>query len=102
MLDMLRQLPWRTSEPVRSVLQKAGRELLLLQASDWPFVIRSGGAVDYGTTRFAGHCTRFDRLATIAEALAAGAPPGLLEKVQIEEADLHDSIFAEINLEWWA
>ena len=58
------------------MLQRAGRELLLLQASDWPFVIRSGGAVDYGTSRFAGHATRFDRLTHIAELLAAGASLG--------------------------
>jgi len=102
MLGLLRTLPWRTSEPVRGMLQRAGRELLLLQASDWPFVIRSGGAVDYGISRFAGHSTRFDRLTTIAETLAAGVPLGAIEKSEIDEADLHDSIFVDINLEWWS
>ena len=39
--------------------EMAGRELLLLQASDWPFVITRGQAIDYGIKRFVGHVGRF-------------------------------------------
>ena len=60
-LKLLAELPWRTNPAVKSLLD-APAELLLLQASDWPFVINSGGAVDYGTTRLSGHWTRFDRI----------------------------------------
>ena len=104
MLHLLHELQWRRDECVRKMLQRAGRELLLLQASDWPFVIHSGGAVDYGITRFSGHHTRFDRMATIAENLARGGGRELtpLERVQVEEADLHDVVFQEIDLNWWA
>jgi 1,4-alpha-glucan branching enzyme len=103
MLQLLGSLPWRTDGRVRGMLERAGRELLLLQASDWPFVIHSGGAVDYGITRFGGHCTRFDRVATIAEALArrAGRELTPLERVQVEDVDLHDTIFPAIDLNWW-
>ena len=103
MLQLLHALPWRTQPPVREMLERAGRELLLLQASDWPFVIHSQGAVDYGIQRFGGHCTRFDRMATIADALARGGGRALtpLERVQVEEADLHDSVFPTIDLNWW-
>jgi 1,4-alpha-glucan branching enzyme len=85
------------------VLERAARQLLLLQASDWPFVIHSGGAVDYGIQRFGGHATRFDRMATIAEALAAGGGRELtpIERVQVDEADLHDDVFPKIDLNWW-
>jgi len=103
MLKLLHVLPWRTDGRVRGMLERAGRELLLLQASDWPFVIHSGGAVDYGITRFGGHCTRFDRVATTAEALArdAGREMTALERVQVEEVDLHDTVFPAIDLNWW-
>ncbi len=30
-----------------------------------------------------------------------GNEPGILERVQIEEADVHDSVFPEIDLAWW-
>ena len=101
MLGLLRVLPWRQNGPVKSMLERAGRQLLLLQASDWPFVIHSGGAVDYGIQRFAGHATRFDRLTDIAESVAAGREVSPLQRVQIDEADTHDDIFREVDLEWW-
>ena len=100
-LRLLHELPWRASEPVRQVLTRAARQLLLLQASDWPFVIHSGGAVDYGMQRFAGHSTRFDRLTTIAQDVAAGRELTPIQRVQVEEADMHDSVFPDIDLNWW-
>ncbi len=101
MLELLRDLPWRGNARVRDVLQRTGRELLLLQASDWPFVIHSAGATDYGIQRFAGHYTRFDRLAHMAATVAGGAELDALERAQFDEAAAHDSIFNEIDLNWW-
>ena len=43
--------------------RKAGRELLLAQASDWPFLIRMGTAQDYARRRVDGHLRAFDDLA---------------------------------------
>jgi len=48
-------------------LQQAGRELLLAQASDWPFMISREIATPYARERFDGH----RRALTMA--LAAGA-----------------------------
>jgi hypothetical protein len=39
---------------------------------------------------------------TIAETISAGGALGELERVQIAEADAHDDIFQDIDLEWWA
>lgn len=100
-LTLLRELPWRKKPPLRQTLENAGRELLLMQSSDWPFVIHSGGAVDYGVARFAGHATRFDRLATIAQALSFGHKASAVQRTEIAEAEAHDSVFREIDLDWW-
>jgi predicted glycosyl hydrolase (DUF1957 family) len=43
--------------------RKAGRELLLAQASDWPFLIRMGTAEAYARRRVEGHLRAFDDLA---------------------------------------
>ncbi|MDB5301002.1 MAG: hypothetical protein JWO87_2665, partial [Phycisphaerales bacterium] len=102
MLKLLNELPWRTNAQVKEMMQRAGRQLLLLQASDWPFVVHSGGAVDYGIQRFAGHVTRFDRMTTIATDIASGRPIGPVQKSEIDEADAHDDVFPEIDLGWWA
>jgi 1,4-alpha-glucan branching enzyme len=48
------------------VLAQTARELLLLQASDWPFLISTGQAAEYATGRFQQHLARFNRLAMAA------------------------------------
>src|SRR5262249_38260579 len=43
-------------------LQQAGRELLLAQASDWPFILRTGTSPGYATQRIKDHLLRFHAL----------------------------------------
>ena len=59
-------------------------------------------AVDYGFQRFCGHATNFSRMATIADHLAAGHAIDPVQQSEIDEADAHDNIFANIDLTWWA
>src|SRR3954466_12482764 len=101
MLKLLHELPWKTNSKVREMMERAGRELLLLQASDWPFVIDSHGAVDYGIQRFGGHATQFDRATLMAEELASGQQLSELREIELKEMDSHDSVFPEIKLDWW-
>ena len=63
----------------RRLLAQATRELLLAQASDWPFLIRMGTARDYALRRVEEHLATFHLLA----AAAAGrgpSDPGLLAR----------------------
>jgi len=98
-------LPWRKHQALREILERAGRELLLLQASDWPFVIARGQADDYGIKRFMGHVARFECLTDIAENTANDLKYlDNLNKVQIFDlldAEVHDVIFPKIDLNWW-
>ena len=77
-----------------------------MQASDWPFVIRRGQAVDYGIKRFMQHVARFESLMDIAEKVAADSSylGGLteVERHEIADAHIHDVIFPEIDLAWWS
>lgn len=61
---------------LQQILNQAARELLLLQSSDWPFLITTGQAKEYAIERFGyyadrnnyrGHVGRFYRLVDIAE-----------------------------------
>jgi len=101
LIEQVSRAPWRKRDDVACALRRAARELLLLQASDWPFVIRSGGAVDYGIQRFALHATRFDRAMSILAGVCNGVPMSALQVVQRDEIDLHDCIFAELDLASW-
>jgi 1,4-alpha-glucan branching enzyme len=43
-------------------LAQAARELLLVQSSDWQFIISTGAVTDYAIRRFNGHADACDRL----------------------------------------
>jgi 1,4-alpha-glucan branching enzyme len=51
----------------RDVLNQAARELLLLESSDWPFLVTTGQAKEYASQRFSEHLERFQLLADMAE-----------------------------------
>ena len=98
-------LPWRTQPEMKKILEKAGRELLLLQASDWPFVISRRQAPEYGMKRFIQHVARFDVLTDIAERMVED-PRYLrkldeVQKLELKDIDAHDVIFPDIDLNWW-
>ncbi len=48
--------------------RQLARELLLLQSSDWQFLMTTRQAHDYAVERFNSHCQRFDALADAIEA----------------------------------
>ena len=99
-------LPWRTNAQIRDLLEKAGRELLLMQSSDWAFVIRRGQAVDYGIKRFMQHVSRFECLTDIVEKVAANSDYlgqlNKIEKFEVQDSEIHDVAFPTIDLNWWA
>ncbi|MFI3300175.1 MAG: 1,4-alpha-glucan branching protein domain-containing protein [Candidatus Gastranaerophilales bacterium] len=48
-------------------LKQLARENLLLQSSDWPFLITTWQAKDYATDRFREHVERFEQIADMIE-----------------------------------
>lgn len=46
----------------RRTLNQAARELLLSQASDWPFIIKTGTTVPYAERRVKSHISNFNRI----------------------------------------
>jgi len=46
----------------RRALNQAARSILLAQASDWPFILKSGTTVDYANKRITDHLARFNYL----------------------------------------
>lgn len=64
---LVQRFPNATGERL-TILNQAARELLLLESSDWPFLVTTGQAKEYASQRFTKHLERFDRLADFAEA----------------------------------
>jgi 1,4-alpha-glucan branching enzyme len=82
----------------RAVLDQAARELLLLESSDWPFLVTTGQAAEYAIQRFTEHCERFDRLAATANAGHADA----VDERMAAELFERDKVFADIDYRRWA
>ena len=80
------------SDDEKLVLQQAAREALLLQSSDWEFLVTTGQARNYAIQRFSEHVDRFTRL---ADSLDAGEP----DTSYAEELYELDKIFAEIDVQ---
>ena len=75
---------------LRRALNQAARELLLLQHSDWTFMMNSGSYADYARKRFATHVSRFTRL---YETIVSGhVKEGILT-----EMENRDRIFQNID-----
>jgi len=63
---------WARHPMLRRLVAQLGRELLLLQASDWQFLITTWAARNYAETRFAEHCADFRRLHEMAKRVRDG------------------------------
>ncbi len=75
-----------------ALLKTAGRELLLAQASDWPFILRTGTSPDYARRRVVRHLENFWKLADVWRD-GGGAQPSLPD----ETPDL----FPTLDPAWW-
>lgn len=82
------------TEAEQTVLNQAARELMLLQSSDWPFLVTTGQAREYAIQRFNQHLERFKALAASLESAAPDV--GLAQ--QLYELD---KIFADIDYRWF-
>lgn len=81
------------------LLNQVARELLLLQSSDWPFLVTTGQAKEYAVERFTSHLERFSRLAEMAETPGGMDPTGLGYLTEIEHLD---NPFPLIDYRDWA
>ncbi len=97
MEELVARYPNATGE-LLDLLNQAARELLLLESSDWPFLITTGQARDYAIKRFTGHVARFDRLTAIAE-------KGFLDDDDrhfLAEVKEEDNPFPNLDYRWFA
>ena len=74
----------------RRALNQAARELLLAQASDWAFIMRTNTMVEYAVRRTRSHLRRFNHLHDQIRA-------GDVDRPMLERLEYMDSIFPEID-----
>lgn len=86
---------------MRSLVTQAARELLLLQASDWQFLITTQSAADYAAARLVGHHSDFKRLTDAARRYACGAWVSQDVWNHLGECQDRDRLFQDIEPLWF-
>ncbi len=75
-------------------LQQAARELLLAQASDWPFILRTGTSPAYATRRVKSHLLRF---LTLYEQILGDA----IDEPWLNRIEAIDNLFPDVSYRNW-
>jgi 1,4-alpha-glucan branching enzyme len=94
MTELARRFPQPEALQERA-LKQAARELLLAQASDWPFILRTETSPGYARKRVKEHLLRFTRL---YEQLTAGE----LDPDWLKEVEGRDNLFPDVDYRYWA
>jgi 1,4-alpha-glucan branching enzyme len=94
MSALARRYPRATGIAQRA-LKQAARELLLAQASDWPFILRTGTSPDYARKRVKDHLLRFIAL---HEQLTATR----VDEAWLKRVEWLDNIFPDADYRHWA
>ncbi|MGZ8213392.1 MAG: glycoside hydrolase family 57 protein [Methylosarcina sp.] len=77
--------PWQ-----ERALNQAVRSILLAQASDWPFIMKSGTTIEYANKRITDHLARFNYL---YDSLRKGQ----IDERYLTALEIMDNIFPDIN-----
>ncbi|MFO8019208.1 MAG: glycoside hydrolase family 57 protein [Promethearchaeia archaeon] len=80
------------------VLQQTARELLLMEGSDWPFLLYTKQAKEYANKRFHHHHQRFNKLIWAAKDLSDKNRLNIQELKEMEEID---SCFPNLNIDYF-
>jgi 1,4-alpha-glucan branching enzyme len=78
------------SRHARAAIDQMLRELLLLQSSDWPYLLTTGEAAAYAERRFSQHAERFDALAAMLES-------GHIAQAYVDDLAQRDNVFPDID-----
>ena len=76
-------------------LNQAARELLLAQASDWPFILRTGTSPGYARKRVRDHLLRFI-------ALHEQITTTKIDEAWLGQIEAADNIFPQVDFHYWA
>jgi 1,4-alpha-glucan branching enzyme len=88
-------------EAARSLIAQACRELLLLQASDWQFLMTTGGAADYASHRLHAHYSDFHKCADLARRYGRGEFISHDDWAWFGDLAARDRLFAGLDPRWF-
>ena len=93
---------WRGNDTATRLVKQLCRELLLLESSDWQFLITTKAARDYAEKRFNTHLEQFRALLDTWRRFEATHQIALEKLQELEAIELRDSVFPDIEPELWS
>ncbi len=102
MVHLARAHAGESDDTLDGFIAQAARELLLLQASDWQFLISTGSAPDYSAHRLVAHHTDFNHAAELAERWARREVLSQDDWAYFGSLRDRDRIFPDVEPAWWA
>lgn len=94
MVEMARAHAAGASALVERTLRQLVRELLLMQSSDWAFLMKTGTAKHYATQRTTDHILRFNKL-------YHQLVNHRIEENFLGECELRDNLFPDVNWRYY-
>ncbi len=94
MAELVRKNPNPIGLTARA-LRQAGRELLLAQSSDWPFILRTGTSPEYAKRRVKDHLLRFI-------ALHEQLTQTRIDEAWLGQIEARDNLFPNVQPRYWA
>ncbi|MFH0901630.1 MAG: 1,4-alpha-glucan branching protein domain-containing protein [Pseudomonadota bacterium] len=95
MIELARNHADGCPELVKRALNQAARELLLLQSSDWAFILKTGTATGYATARVKAHIARFRRI-------DRDITSGQIDEGWLADLERRDNVFSAIDYRLYA
>ena len=93
---------WQDSAQAKEIVQQLCRELLLLESSDWQFLITTGAARDYAELRFVTHNEQFLELKRIWQSFEADGRLNESDSARLQAIQERDGIFPDLDPSFWA
>jgi len=93
---------WQDGGTGERIVKQLCRELLLLESSDWQFLITTGPARDYSEARFMGHVDQFKMIEKMWFDFKSHGSLAPDSEAALNKIEQRDSIFAEIDPSFWA
>lgn len=100
--QMAKSNRWAGNAVATRLAKQICRELLLLEASDWQFLITTGAAADYAIKRFNTHLDQFRTLIHAWRKFESTNEIPPEEQTNLAMIEARDNIFPDIKPELWA
>ncbi len=90
-----------TDRTAERIVKQLCRELLLLESSDWQFLITTGAARDYAELRFETHNDQFNEIKSIWQHFESNHSITPEQEARLAAIEERDSIFPDIDPSLW-